>query len=155
MSKTSKPRVLGLDIGHTIYDNPNKRPFPDAFRVIKRLGLEVFGPENMCIVSRVTPEQEVRARAFVQSASFQSEVGIPIERTHFCRERHEKARICIQFGITEFVDDRPGVHMHMPWGIRRILYNPTEQDLHDYAYIIHTMEIVSNWIQLERLFIPT
>jgi hypothetical protein len=147
-------RVLALDLGHTIYDNPNKRPFQDAFRVIRRLAQEVFGPENVYIVSRVTPEQEVRARRFIKSPEFQAEARLPIEQARFCLERHEKAPICIEIGATEMVDDRPEVLMHMPPGVRRILYNPTEQDLCNFAHELHSMEIVRNWIEIERLFIP-
>ena len=151
---TIKRRVLALDLGHTIYDNANRQVFPDAFRVISRLAHEVFGPENVYIVSRVTPEQEVRARRFIQSPEFQALARVPIEQARFCLERHEKAPICIEIGATEMVDDRPEVLMHMPPGVRRILYNPTEQDLRNFAHELHTMEIVRNWIEIERLYIP-
>jgi len=154
-SSTNEPRVLGLDLGHTIYDNPKKQVFPDAFRVIRRLALEVFKPENVHIVSRVTPEQEVRARKFIQSQEFQAKTGIPIEQAHFCAERHEKAPICLRLGVTVFVDDRPGVLVCMPPRIERVLFNPTEEDLRDYASAVQSMLIVQNWKEVESLFFNT
>lgn len=151
----AEPRVLGIDLGHTIYDVDNRCAFPHAYRVIRRLvAEEVFRPENMHIVSRVTPEQELRAREFIMSSEFQSGTCIPIDRAHFCRERHEKAPICLKLGMTVFIDDRPGVLMHMPPRVQRILFNPTAEDLRDYSSAVRSMLIVQNWIEVERLFFP-
>ena len=62
--------ILGIDLGYTILDNPNKKEFPESFRVIRRLAAERFG-NRIYIVSKVTPEQKIRAQAWISSQSFQ------------------------------------------------------------------------------------
>lgn len=147
--------VLGIDIGHTIYDNPRKQPFLDAFRVIRRLTRERFGSQNVHVVSRVTPEQEIRARAFIEGREFQMEAGIPIQQAHFCAERHEKAPICVRLGITHFIDDRPGVLIHMPSTITKILFNPTERDVIEFAVHLPDMIQIQDWKEIENIFLGT
>ncbi len=49
---------LSIDIGNTIIDK-QKKPFPDAFRVIRRLIDETYH-ENVFIISKVTPAQAFR-----------------------------------------------------------------------------------------------
>ncbi len=145
--------ILGIDLGYTILDNPNKKEFPESFRVIRRLAAERFG-NRIYIVSKVTPEQEVRARNWIESPSFQKGTGIPIKRAHFCQERREKGTICAQLGITHFIDDRPEVMNFMPESvIHRILFRPRSEDLEQFAHIISNMDKANSWLDIEQMLL--
>lgn len=145
--------VLGIDLGNTIIYK--REPLPDAFRVIRELINKRFG-ERVYIVSRVNPEQEIRARAFVTSLEFTTHINIPIERVHFCRERHEKGPICKKMGITHFVDDRPEVMAHMPdTVIKKILFNPDPHEWCNYKQKLEGTFIVKSWVDVEKLLLHT
>jgi hypothetical protein len=149
----NKIEILGIDLGNTIIKH--RQVLPDAFRVIRRLIDERFG-KNVHIVSRVTPEQEIRARAFVTNEQFQRELGIPLERVHFCRERHEKGPICEKIQATHFIDDRPEVMAHMPKTLARpILFDPTSEDIEAFPFDIKKIPIVRTWREVETLLLPT
>lgn len=146
-----KNEILGIDLGNTIIKN--RVPLPDAFRVI-RLLIERRFRDRVVIVSRVNEEQEVRARAFVTSKAFVSEVGIPLERVHFCRKRDQKGPICKRLGITHFIDDRPEVMAFMPESVvHKILFNPDHIDFQTFANQIGEYSIVNDWNGVERLLL--
>lgn len=44
--------------------------------------------------------------------------------------------------------------MHMPPGLRRILFNPTVEDLREFGPVIQSMVIVYNWAEVEELYFP-
>ncbi len=149
--KTSTPEIIGIDLGNTLIRR--REVMPHAFRVVRRLIEERFG-ENTHIVSRVSPEQEIRARAFVTGSEFQSNLGIPIERVHFCRERHEKGPICHRIGITHFIDDRPEVMVHMPTIVtHRILFNPNPDDLAKVKDQLGAILQVKDWLEVESFLL--
>jgi len=143
--------ILGIDLGNTIIKN--RQVLPDAFRVIRRLIDERFGV-NVHIVSRVNPEQEIRARAFVTSEHFKSQLSIPLSRVHFCRERREKGPICKRIGITHFIDDRPEIMAVMPPSVvRKILFDPDETDLRQFASRLGDFNVAHSWLDVERLLL--
>jgi hypothetical protein len=149
--KTKIEEVVGIDLGNTIIKH--RKPLPDAFRVIRRLIDERFG-ERLHIVSRVDEQQEIRARAFVTGHEFQSALGIPLTRVHFCRERHEKGPICERLRITHFIDDRPEVMVYMPTSvIRKVLFDPDQADLDTCASLLGDFNIARSWLDVERLLL--
>jgi hypothetical protein len=144
--------ILGIDLGNTVIKD--RRPLPDAFRVIRRLMDERFG-SNVHIVSRVNAEQKKRARAFVTSPDFVRNVGIPLDRVHFCPERRDKAEICSRLLITHMIDDRPEVHLFMPQCVKeKILFDPTYADLEAWRPHIYSMIILRSWLAVEKHFFP-
>ena len=143
--------ILGIDLGNTLIQR--REPLPHAFRVVKHLIDERFG-DRVHIVSRVSPEQEIRARIFVTGAEFQTHLGIPTERVHFCRERHEKGPICHKIGITHFIDDRPEVMVHMPTIVtHRILFNPNQDDLAKVKKQLGAILQAKDWLEVEALLL--
>lgn len=142
---------IGFDLGNTIVRKGE--PIPDAFRVIRRLIDEKFG-DHSYIISKVNKDQEVRARAFVNRPDFKEMVGIPIERIHFCRERHEKGPICRRLELTHFVDDRPQVMVHMPDSVtHRILFQPDWSTCQEFQVHLHTAFTVRSWKEIEALLL--
>ncbi len=144
---------LAIDLGNTII--LDRQPIPHAIRVVRRLVLEKFGVGDVFIISRVTPEQKIRARRFVTTEPFRSGTGLPLEQVHFCAERHEKGEICRKLNITHIIDDRPEVMAHMPEHvIHRILFNPDPKDCAEFKVHITNAKIVRDWHEVEKHFFP-
>ncbi len=109
--------VLGVDIGGVIIDRVREErdagpdgflgaePVTGAVDAIARLVAERFH-ERVWLISRCDAEDEAPIRRWLERRGFHAATGIAADRVRFCRERHEKAPICRQLGITHFVDDR-------------------------------------------------
>jgi hypothetical protein len=154
MNTTTKkpPEVVGIDLGNTIIRH--RDALPHAIRVIARLVNERFGT-NVHIVSRVSPEQEIRARAWLKNSGFHPETGVLKLNVHFCAERHEKAPIAKQIGATHFIDDRPEVMIHMPHVPYRILFDPDPDDMLKFRDQLGSGVLsVKDWLAVESLLIP-
>lgn len=125
---TTKEEILGVDVGGVILDfikyfdtdrdfsgdnylqtpeiegaidaiaSLNKGRFKDRVHVVTRYDA-TYGPG--------------RVIEWLEHKGFFTRTGIPMERYHPCTERHEKAPICLELGITHFVDDRAEVLSHM------------------------------------------
>lgn len=143
--------TLGIDLGKTIVHRVNgiQVLLPDADRVIRRLVSEKFG-ERVHIISRVTPEQQVRAEAWLRSTRFLQSVGIATDHLHFCAERRDKAPICHRLGITHFIDDRPEVMSHMPFIPHRFLFQANQEDVEKWQTNLSNTVRVESWIDIER-----
>ena len=152
--------ILGVDLGNTIVRAQRRsdlepgaaRPlpvaYPDALETLYDLGALV---KEIHIVSRVTPEQKVRALQWLEASDFYTKTNIPKTRVHFCAERHEKAGICKPLGITHFIDDRPEVLAHMH-GVIKIAFDPHPSDFKKFEKENPDTLIVSNWQDVRRYF---
>ncbi len=149
MKPENRIEKIGIDLGNTLI--VNRQPLPDALQVTGMLRKR-FG-EHIYIISRVNEEQEKRARAFVTSEIFVQTTGIPFSRVHFCRERHEKAPIARELGLTHFIDDRPEVMSHMPFVRDRILFNPDSDDLMRFFEEVSGPFVVRSWLEVKTLLI--
>jgi len=111
--------ILGVDIGRVIIagDGPDtsfvggteaeamRAPvMPGAFESLKRLCQRFEG--RVWLVSKCGPKVEKRSRAWLDRTRFFPSTGIPYGQLRFCRERKDKAPICVELGISFFVDDR-------------------------------------------------
>lgn len=150
--------ALGIDLGNTITDKKlfggsalEKMPQPDAFRVIKRLIQERFG-DKVHIVSKVTPEEEIRAIAWLENYNFFDASGLIESHVEFCLERHDKAPICERLGITHFIDDRPEVLSHMTTVPYRFLFQGDQQEYETYKHALAGVIIVESWGDIEKYF---
>lgn len=116
-----KPR-LGVDIGRVIIhgDGPDSNFIggadEDALRAPAMAGvLEALA--RLCarfegrvwIVSKCGPRIEARSRAWLRAQRLFETTGIPHQNLRFCRNRKDKAPICLDLGIDYFVDDRVDV----------------------------------------------
>ena len=143
---------LGIDLGNTVvrsqHGTGSTEPYTDALEVIAQL-TKLFG--LVCIVSRVNPAQEIRARAWIQHYDFCNKTGIKPQDLHFCAERSDKAIIAKQVGLTHFIDDRPEVMYHLPQDIRKILFGPQKEDVAKFK--LHHLEQVTSWKEIEQKLI--
>jgi len=126
MSTTNTHR-LGIDIGRVIIhgDGPDtsfvgaatteealeapamEGALDSIARLVARLDRRVW------LVSKCGKKVEERTRLWLEHHRFYEATGLPRENLRFCRERKEKAPICVRLGITMFVDDRLDVLRHM------------------------------------------
>lgn len=118
--KLPAPSHLGIDIGRVIIhgDGPDTAfvgagsdeeallapAMPGAFQAIARL-VECFDG-NVWLVSKCGRKIESRSRRWLEHHGFHAATGIGRENLRFCRERKQKAGICVDLGIGFFVDDR-------------------------------------------------
>lgn len=117
--ETQKAPVLGVDIGRVIIegDGPDtsfiggsddqamRAPaMSGAFESLRRL-TDLF-ERRVWLVSKCGPRIQERTRKWLDRHRFFQTTGIPYGQLRFCRERKEKAPICLELGITLFVDDR-------------------------------------------------
>lgn len=145
---------LGLDFGNTISYRPegSERVYlPDSIRVITRLIGKIFGI-NAYIISKVLPGEDEMVLDFLKKNDFWNKVGISPDNIRFCRERHEKAPIARDLGITHMIDDRTEV-LYAMHGIvpHRIAINPTKEQVD--AFWDDGMRLVSDWIGVEHLLL--
>lgn len=125
-------KTLGVDIGRVIIhgdgflcglgaqlraggsdDDAMAAPAMDgAIESLFRL-TNLFGPSRVWIVSKCGPRIQQRSRLWLARHRFFERTGIPREHLRFCRERNEKAPICLELGVDVFVDDRLDVLVPM------------------------------------------
>lgn len=149
-----KSEKIGYDLGNTILKTigGEKHPHNGALRVIKRLTQERFG-DNSYIVSRVDPEQKLRAEAWLIRDGFHELTGVPRTHVKFCPERIDKAEICSTLGITHMIDDRPEVLAHMPFVEHRILFQGDPVDYEQFKDQLEGVHRVESWEEIEQLLL--
>ena len=110
---------LGIDFGGVIVPmldttRRGERPFSDrflarsphegAFQKIRSLG-NAFGGK-VWIVSKADEQTESLTRQWLHNKGFWDLTGLEENHLRFCRERVQKEPICVELGITHFIDDR-------------------------------------------------
>jgi hypothetical protein len=143
--------VLGIDLGNTITCKRDGKTVPQdqSFRVIRDLRSKI---KAVYIVSRVTDEQSLRAYKFFNDFNFFEGTGLTPNKVRFCYERHEKAPIVRELGITHFIDDRPEVLVYMP-NVMKFSMNPDPDDLARFSSILGEDHMsVKDWGDIERFF---
>lgn len=148
--KPHKRAVLGIDFGRTICDigsghvttgraevDPHffDLPFVDgALEQIKSF-VPLFGPQSMHIVSKCAPESEDPIKGWLARKNFWELTGMREGNIHFCRERDQKFEICLELGVSHFVDDRREV-LHYLRGVgTKIALNPRDDDPDEAPFI--------------------
>jgi hypothetical protein len=126
MLKVIMKPTLGIDIGRVIIhgDGPDtsfigatdedalKAPaMAGAFEAIGRLVPRFEG--RVWLVSKCGPRIAERSLRWLDHHRFWEATGVAREQVRFCRQRKEKAGICLDLGIGWFVDDRLDVLVPM------------------------------------------
>ncbi|MGH3239249.1 MAG: hypothetical protein ACRDNL_02655 [Spirillospora sp.] len=79
-----------------------------VYEVLPRL-IEAFGGQAW-IISKCGDRVRKRTLAWLDHHDFYARTGLARENVRFCRKRPEKARHCVELGITHMIDDRLDVH---------------------------------------------
>jgi hypothetical protein len=158
---TDNTDSIGIDIGGVIIDRINDKtdtsffgenylsttPVPDAIESIKRLVDERFGL-NAYVVSKAGLKTEKRSREWLKYHNFYKITGIAEDRIIFCRERSEKAAICIKHNITHFVDDRLEVLSYLKSVPHKFLFKGGGRDLERHKEFLPLVCMVESWAEV-------
>jgi hypothetical protein len=119
MKTKNDNRRLGVDIGRVIIhgEGPDtsfiggtdetamRAPAMEgAEGALARLCARFAG--KVWLVSKCGPRIEARSRMWLQRRRFFETTNIPRQNLRFCRNRRDKAPICLDLGIGFFIDDR-------------------------------------------------
>ncbi|MCC5951606.1 MAG: hypothetical protein JJU45_05870 [Acidimicrobiia bacterium] len=129
------PPVLGLDVGGVLVDRvaedsdtsffgdrPMDTPRTDgSLEAVIEL-VELF-EGRVYIVSKAGPRIARLTTEWLALHGFLSNTMIPAAHLHFVRKRPEKAPICVDLGVTHFVDDRVDVLGHLRSVKHRYLFS--------------------------------
>lgn len=125
---------------------------PDAFEGLKLLAQKF----KVYIISRCAQVTEEKTRYWLAHKEFSEKTGIPIENVRFCRKKAEKAQICKELGITDFIDDKSDVLNYMldrESNPRLFLFKPSDIELAKNHEMMRHMIKVNNWKELLKYFI--
>ncbi len=156
--------ILGVDVGGVILDfipsygtdtdfsGDNYLQTPEiegAIDAIAELNQGRF-KDRVHVVTRYSPEYGPgRVIEWLQNKDFYNRTGIPMERYHPCEGRHEKAPICIELGVTHFVDDRAEVLSHMIDQVPNLyLFRSPDAGSGEFAQFIPRFNKVESWKEL-------
>ncbi len=169
----TQPR-LGVDIGRVIIAGPEHRhgagagagagaredtaffdgseqemlatPAVDGvFEVLARLTGRFEG--RVWLVSKCSPQTGERSLRWLGHHGFWERTGVPRDAFRFCRQRHEKAPIAAELGLTHFVDDRVDVHRALRGVVpHRYLFGGHEEPAPDDPEVL----VTPLWEDVER-----
>lgn len=158
MIKTNE--VLGVDIGnviinHRLTDKDDKTLHEErystipategVFSAIKKLN-DVKFHDNIFLISKCTPWAQEKILAWLKDNGFYGKTGVKPENVFFCRERHEKDKICKDNNITYFIDDRLEVLSHMIETVQHLfLYQPEQAEIDEYREFLPKVLRVESW----------
>lgn len=160
---TTNNDSLGIDIGNVIINHrfTNKKDgtlywerystIPAAqgmFDSIKKLNDEKF-LGNIFLISKCTPWAQEKNLAWLKDNNFYARTGIKPENVFFCKERHEKGKICSDYNIKYFVDNRLEVLSHMVNSVPYLfLYQPDQSEIDKYKPFLQKVTRVESWSEL-------
>jgi hypothetical protein len=106
---------------------------PETYGIVKAVNgiVNRFRQENVFIVSSADGLLRNTILYWLEKNNILKRTGACTKNLIFCKERKEKAIVCAQRGITQFIDDRREVlhHIHeSDPSIKLILFNPDEKE---------------------------
>lgn len=155
-----KKKTLGVDVGGVIiastkedqdtffHGNHLLTPvFPGAFEGLRKLVDEVFGPQNVYVVSKCKPNVQQKTKEWLDHHDFYARTGIRRENVHFCLEKKDKGPICRDLQLTTFIDDRLEVLGYAyDSGLRDLyLLNPDPVEVAKFPHRLPYVQLVSDW----------
>jgi len=160
---TTKKESLGIDIGnviinHRFTDKDDKTLHEEhystipasegVFDAIKKLYDEKFHG-NIFLISKCTPWAQEKIFAWLKDHNFYSKTGVKPENVFFCRERHEKDKICKDNNISYFIDDRLEVLSHMVENVPHLfLYQPDQAEIDEFKQFLPKVTRVESWLDI-------
>ena len=115
-------------------------PLSGAIEGVSRLVEATDG--DVWIVSKAGAKMQARTLRWLDDTSFYSRTRLSKDHVRFCLTREEKAPVCVELGITHFMDDR----VHLMQILRNVvpnlfLFSPLQQR----KAIPSWVTPVSNW----------
>lgn len=163
-----KEGILGVDIGGVIIDRVNDNTdtsffgdrflettaVPGVFDALQRLVMNKF-LGDVYLVSKCGQRVQQKTLNWLDHHEFYSITGIDRGNVKFCRERHEKAGICRELGITHFVDDRLEVLSHLIGIVPTLyLFQPNPSEVARFSRYLPEVIEVDTWQEILRKELP-
>lgn len=159
--------VLGVDIGGVIIDRINDgtdtsffgdnylrtTAVPGVFEALRRLVDERFG-ERVWLVSKCGRRIQEKTLRWLRHHDFYNQTGIRQDHVRFCLQRHEKAGICEELGITHFVDDRLEILGNLRTAKCLYLFQPNPNEVRRFAHFLDRVRQVNAWEEILRELLP-
>ncbi|MBU1754844.1 GrpB family protein [Patescibacteria group bacterium] len=149
--------ILGVDIGGVVLDfipylhkDIDFLEIPEiegAIDSIAELNSSRF-KNRVHIVSRYTGEGPAKVLGWLRNKDFFTRTGIPEENFHPCALRHEKAPICVDLGITHFIDDQIEVLSHMVGKVPNLYLFGDAEHKPDFGETYQHVLMVPTWPQV-------
>lgn len=143
----------GIDTSFFTGDYLQTKEVSGAFEALYRLVSERFG-EDVFLVSKCGVRVAAKTLHWLEDRDFYANTGIKQDHVHFCRERHEKAGICEELGITHFVDDRLEVLSHLTMVGTLYLFQPRLDEVHQFRQHLHRVHQVRSWKEILAKELP-
>ncbi|MBI4280731.1 hypothetical protein HY628_00875 [Candidatus Uhrbacteria bacterium] len=156
-------RKLGIDFGGVIRratsDDESEEtvdgwsfrktpPVAGAFEGIRCLVQEVFGT-RIWIVSRCRSDVTRWIRVWFREKGFFAFTGVPPDHFLTCRERPHKAVLCRDLGLTDFVDNRLEVLLHMAGQVPHLyLFDPDTREMNLFSEASVSIRRIEDWRSL-------
>ena len=164
MSKNTKD-ALGIDIGNVIINHrltdkndttlheERYSTIPAAEGVFEAVNtLNKKFESRVFLISKCTEWAEEKILAWLIDNNFYEKTGLNPKNVFFCRERHEKDRICKENNITYFIDDRLEVLSHMVNTAQHLfLYQPDSAEIDEYRQFLPKVAIVESWKEILKV----
>ncbi len=169
------PGGLGVDIGGVIVDrarNSGTSPsffgpdylqtpaIPGAFDALRQLVAQRFGP-NVFLVSRCkrgTPFNKgvlEKTEEWLAYHGFFDYTGINPKNVRFCDQPYQKADICRELGITDFIDDRLSVLAHLVHVVSNLfLFRPDMVEVRRSGRSLYGIQRVDSWQEVLKYLLP-
>src|SRR3989344_513197 len=158
-----KKNALGIDVGgviinHRAVDKNDKVLYEerystipatmDMFDTVRKMNDEKFHG-NVFLISKCTPWAQEKILAWLKDNDFYARTGVKPGNIFFCRERHEKDKICKDNNITHFIDDRLEVLSHMVETASNLfLYQPDQAEIDEYRQFLPQVTRVESWAEV-------
>ena len=165
--KLEKSGILGVDIGGVIIDKANDntdtsffgKNYPDTtatlgvFDALRRLKAERY--KDVFLVSKCGPNTQEKTIRWLAYHDFYELIGIGSDHVRFCRKRNEKAPVCLELGITDFVDDRLEVLSYFGPGVTtRYLFQSNPKEVQRFEAHLGGVIRVESWDEIVRRELP-
>ena len=110
------------------------KEIPGMINVVHGI-VNYFGPHNVFVVSKADDVLKEGSRVWFGRNNFFEKTHLPVENVIYCKARKDKAVVCQEKGITQFIDDRREVlhyiYESLP-SVKLILFNPDENEPGDF-----------------------
>jgi hypothetical protein len=158
-------RKIGIDVGRVIIDSANEHTdksffgenflkstaVPEAFWSIAELCDHFKG--EAYIVSKCGALIQKKTREWFRYHNFHVLTGLRPEHMHFCRERSDKAIICAELGITDFIDDRLEVLGYLLHPVQhRILFQGREREIAKHKQHLPSVIQLDSWAEVRKYY---
>ena len=160
---TQGKEILGVDIGNVIInhrhtDKSDKTLYEEkhstipstegVFEALKELNNKRF-KGNIFLVSKCTEWAQEKILKWLEDNDFYARTGIKRENVFFCRERHEKEKICRNNNITHFIDNRLEVLGYLVGIVPNLfLYQPDQTEVDEYKQFLPKVIKVESWTEI-------